>query len=218
MQDMTELVVVALVDQMSDWETGLALSHVRDPAWQRAPGRYEVVTVAEERRKISTTSGMSILPDATLHEVDPERCAMLVLSGADSWVGGSNEANQGFTNLARDMLGRGRSVASICGSTVGLARAGLFDDREHTSNAREFLEGVEGYRGAGLYREAPVVEDRGLITAGAMSWVSYTAAVLDALGLYEPAVLDAWRDLFQNGNGDAYFDLYRLTAASASAP
>ena len=41
---------------------------------------------------------------------------------------------------ATELLSVGATVCAICGATVALARAGLLDQRPHTSNGAGFLE------------------------------------------------------------------------------
>ena len=77
----------------------------------------------------------------------------------------------GFVDAARRWSEAGTPVAGICGATMGLARAGLLDDRRHTSNAPEQLSPT-GYAGAAHYVDAPAVTDRGVITAAAITRVS----------------------------------------------
>ena len=49
-------------------------------------------------------------------------------------------------------------MAAICAATLALARAGLLNERQHTSNAKEYLI-ASGYSGDQFYRQAPVVTD-----------------------------------------------------------
>ena len=90
-------------------------------------------------------------------------------------------------------------MAAICGATAGLARAGLLDERAHTSAAAEYLAAT-GYAGGDHYVDARAVVDGDLITAGPQSPVQFARATLRAprpgvertLDAYE-AVFHAWR-------------------------
>ena len=95
-------------------------------------------------------------------------------------------------------------VAAICGATYGLARAGLLDDRDHTSNAADFLAGVPGYGGADHYQEARAVHDRGLITAPATAPVDFARAVFEALEVFPEPVIEAWYGLYTTGERRFY--------------
>src|ERR687884_682882 len=95
-------------------------------------------------------------------------------------------------------LGAGVRVPAICGATAGLARAGLFDDRRHTSAAPEYLAAT-GYGGAGRYVDARAVIDGDLITAGPQSPVQFARATLERLGLAPERTLNAYEAVFHAG-------------------
>jgi putative intracellular protease/amidase len=97
-------------------------------------------------------------------------------------------------------------VAAICGATGGLAMGGLLDDREHTSNAAEFLAST-GYAGGDLYRNAPAIDDRGLITANANAPIEFAAAIFARLGVFEPHVLESWLKLYRDQDAAGFFEL-----------
>lgn len=195
---------IYVTDTQADWEAGHAIAHIVKPAHQRTPGRYTMRTVAADIEPVTTMGGMRILPDATVAELSPETSAMLILVGADTWDDAAKHTE--VLSAARDFLRAGTPVAAICGATYGLAAAGLLDDREHTSNAAMYLAS-SGYRGAHLYRDAPAVTDRGLITASGCFPVEFAAHIFAALDLYEPHVLEAWRGLYTTGGMEHYMVL-----------
>lgn len=138
-----------------------------------------------------------------LDEVDPSASAMLILPGADTWLSGGNSE---FAGAARQFLDEGVPVAAICGATGGLAVEGLLDDRDHTSNAAEFLAAT-GYAGAHRYRDdVSAITDGNLITASAIAPVDFACEVL-AASLYEPAVLASWYKLYGLGDPAGYAEL-----------
>src|SRR6266508_1028948 len=199
----TKIVHVAVYDTMSDWEIGYATAHINSGLWQREPGSHKVVTVGETGEPVTTTGGMRILPDVAVADVDPADSAMLILAGADTWLTGGNGA---FAKKAREFLDAGVPVAAICGATGGLATEGLLDDRDHTSNALEFLASLPDYKGAEHYRDEPAVNDDGLITASANAPADFAREVLGQLGVYEPSVLASWYKLYGEQNPAGYFE------------
>lgn len=203
----TETVHVAVYDTLADWEVGHAIAHIRNELGQRIPGRYDVTTVGESHDPVTTIGGMRILPDLTLDRLTPDGSAMLILPGAYTWQNG----NHAFARKAREFLDAGVPVAAICGATAGLAREGLLDDRDHTSNAPEFLAAT-GYAGAARYRDVPAITDQNVITAGATAPVEFAREILARLEVYEPAVLDAWYRLFGKQDASAFADFAALTA------
>jgi putative intracellular protease/amidase len=140
--------------------------------------------------------GIRILPDMLLADLDPADSDLLVLAGADTWDEGGGEA---FAAAARRFLDAGVPVAAICGATAGLARAGLLDDRDHTSAAAEYLAAT-GYAGGDRYVDARAVIGGDLITAGPQSPVQFTRATLERLGLASERTLEAYEAVFHRGD------------------
>ncbi len=149
----------------------------------------------------------------TLADLDPSRAAMLVLPGARTWDGGGNAE---MAEAAETFLASGVPVAAICGATAGLARAGLLDDRPHTSAAAEYLAAT-GYAGGARYVDADVVDDGALITAGPTAPLAFARAILARLSVYPPEVLEAWYGLHSTGDPRWFAELMRTTGAVAGA-
>jgi putative intracellular protease/amidase len=189
-----------VTDTYADWEPAYAVAHIQKPDWQRRPGRYAVRTVAAADAPVVSMGGLRIVPGTTLAELAPDESAMLILPGAETW---DSAAHEGVLDTARAFLDAGTPVAAICGATYGLARAGLLDDRAHTSNAADYLA-ASGYAGRDLYREELAVTDRGLVTASGTHPVDFAAQIFAQLGLYEPHVLDAWHGLYTTGDPEHY--------------
>ena len=123
---------VAVYDSLADWEPGHLLAELRTGRFTGTP--FEIVTVAASREPVVTMGGIRIVPDIALAELDPSRSDLLILPGADLWDEGGGEE---FAAAARRFLDAGVPVAAICGATLGLARAGLLDDRRtHQRGAR----------------------------------------------------------------------------------
>jgi putative intracellular protease/amidase len=200
---MTDVVLYA-TDTMADWEYGYLTSGL---AWAEE-GPYRLRVLGDGPGPVTTKGRLRVETDGDLRDVDEDAVAMLVLPGADTWGSGHEEA----LALTARLLTRGVPVAAICGATLGLARVGLLDDRDHTSNAPDFLRS-SGYAGGGHYREEPVVEDRDVITAGATKPVDFAAAVFRRLEVFPPAVVDAWYGLYTTGQR-RYFD--ELAGAGAA--
>jgi putative intracellular protease/amidase len=185
---------VAIYDTLADWETGHLLAELRTGRFTGQ--RFDVVTVAESPEPITTMGGIRILPDMLLADLDPAESDLLVLAGADLWDAGGGEA---FAAAARRFLDAGVPVAAICGATAGLARAGLLDDRDHTSAAAEYLAAT-GYAGGERYVDARAVVDRDLVTAGPQSPVQFARAALERLGLASERTLEAYEAVFHRGD------------------
>lgn len=192
---------LGLYPTLADWEFGYVASGINNPEYQQDPGSFRIVTVGATRDPIRTIGGVTMVPETTLEEVDPHDSAMLVLPGAQIW-----ETNDAFVDAARRWAASEVPVAGICGATMGLARAGLLDDRRHTSNAPEQLAPT-GYAGAEHYIDAPAVTDRGIITAAAIAPVDFAREVFQLLGVYAPPVLDAWYQLYGRQDPSGFYAL-----------
>lgn len=205
----TRDVHVYVFNSLADWEVGHAIAYINTPDYQRQPGRYRVRTVGDSRSPARTAGGFTVVPDLALADLDPKDSAMLILPGGASWDRGENvEALE----KAKQFHAAGVPIAAICGATGGLARAGLLNDCAHTSNAREYLEHVPGYRGGDNYREARAVSQQGIITAGSTAPVDFARAIFETLELYPKPVLEAWFGLFSTGESRYFFDLMRAAA------
>ncbi|MET8874259.1 DJ-1/PfpI family protein [Nocardia sp. NPDC004604] len=202
----------AVYNTLADWEVGAATAHINNPRWQVAPGTFRVRTVGPTRDPITTMAGVRIVPDVALADLTPADSAMLILPGADLWMTGEELAP--FTHKAREFVDAGVPVAGICGSTFGLAKEGLLDDRAHTSNAVEVLQ-YSGYSGAAHYVAEPAVTGDNVITASAVAPFEFARAVLDLLGVYEPRILDAWYRLYGHGDPTGYAELAEYEMASS---
>ncbi|WP_238418715.1 DJ-1/PfpI family protein [Gordonia sp. 'Campus'] len=192
---------LGLYPTLADWEFGYVAAGINNPDYQHEPGSFRIVTVGATRDPIRTIGGVTMVPETTLDEVDPQDSTMLVLPGAQIW-----ERNDAFVDAARRWTAAEVPVAGICGATMGLARAGLLDDRRHTSNAPEQLTPT-GYAGAEHYVDAPAVTDRGIITAAAIAPVDFAREVFALLGVYTPPVLDAWYQLYGQQDPSGFYAL-----------
>ncbi len=183
---------------------------------QKHPGRYRVATVGVTTEPVTTMGGMRIVPDIALTELTPAASAMLILPGAEIWNPTNKGDNSAFAEMAGQFLAAGVPVAAICGATLGLAAAGLLNDRAHTSNAREYVAAAPEYSSE-HYRDEPAVTDRGLITAGATFPVAFARNIFAELDLYSQAVAEAWFGLFDTGDPRWFFKLVAAGEAERAA-
>jgi putative intracellular protease/amidase len=197
---MTTTVVFYATDTMADWEYGYLVAGLA-MANEQAPGSFRVLVASEDGGAVTSMGGMRVTPEVSLADLDPDpEIAALVLPGANTWFTG----HAAVLTLAERTLAADGVVAAICGATYGLARAGLLDDRDHTSNAADFLAEAPGYSGANRYREARAVQDRGVITAPATAPVDFARAVFEALTVFPEPVIEAWYGLYTTGERRFY--------------
>jgi putative intracellular protease/amidase len=187
-------------DSMSDWEIGYAAAGINHSVFQMQPGRFRIQTVGIGKSPVCSMGGITVLPDGLLDELDPADSSMLILPGGMSWDAGKNvEA----ADKAKEFLAAHRPVAAICGATAGLARAGILDDRLHTSNSLDYLRAT-GYRGEAFYRNEPAVTGENVITASGIAPLEFARCIFEDLGIFAPDKLDAWYRLFRTGDMSYY--------------
>lgn len=186
-------VVLYVTDTMSDWEYGHLLGGLA-LAERLGPGRFRIVTAGAGDR-VRTVGGLTVQPSTTLAELDRERIALLVLPGARTWGRG----HQGVLGLAQDLLADGTPVAAIGEAALGLARAGVLNDRAHSGNSVGSLTVAAAYAGADHWTGGHALEDRDVITAPGSSPVAFARAVFARLHLFPPVVLEAWYGLYTTG-------------------
>jgi putative intracellular protease/amidase len=204
----TSTVHVAVYDTLTDSEVGHLLVELRTGRFTGTP--FDVVTVAETREPITTMGGLRILPDILLADLEPADSCLLVLPGALMWDTGGGDA---FAAAAARFLDAGVLVAAICGGTLGLARAGLLDDRAHTSAAADYLAAT-GYAGGDRYVDQRAVIDGNLVTAGPQSPVQFARAVLQRMGLASDSTLDAYEGVFHRADPAAFPVLMQASASA----
>src|SRR6266511_3164623 len=205
---LTRTAHLAIYDTLAEMEVGHLLAELRTGRFTGTP--FDVVTVAEAREPVTTMGGVRVLPDMLLADLDPADSDLLILPGAEMWDAGGGEP---FALAARRFLDAGVPVAAICGATAGLARAGLLDDRKHTSAAAEYLVAT-GYAGGDRYVDERAVVDGDLVTAGPQSPVQFARAALERLGLASESTLEAYEALFHRGEQAAFPVLMQARGAS----
>ncbi|MET3666386.1 type 1 glutamine amidotransferase family protein [Caulobacter sp. 1776] len=154
----------------ADWEAGGVLVLLRE----HLKVQIEIATPTGDPE----TSIGGVLAAADYRFDDPvlSDADVYILIGSDEWSKGENPA---ITALIRQAFADGKIVAGICAGTTALAHAGLFEGRKHTSNGKDWLEGVvPGYAGADHYVDsARAVTDGELVSASGLAPVTFAAAV-----------------------------------------
>jgi putative intracellular protease/amidase len=199
---------LAVYDTLTDSEVGHLLVELHTGRFTGTS--FEVVTVAELPQPVTTMGGIRVLPDSLHAHLEPADSDLLILPGAEMWDAGGGEA---FATAAGRFLDARVPVAAICGATAGLARAGLLDERNHTSASADYLR-MTGYAGGDRYVDERAVVDGDLITAGPQSPVQFARATLERLGLATERTLEAYEALFHRGDAAAFPLLMQAQGAS----
>jgi len=205
---MSHTVHVGIYNTWADWEAGFALAHLGSGDWTSPRTSYDIRLVGESAEPVTTKAGIKLTPDMVLSDLQPEDSTMLILPGADTWLAGENLA---FVEAARAFLGANVPVAAICGATIGLARGGLLNDVDHTSNAVETLECPE-YTGAARHMHELAVTDGNLITASGIAPVEFAREIFTLLDFYDAATVAYWYALYGEHDPAGFFGLMQGAA------
>jgi putative intracellular protease/amidase len=176
-EDAMKDVYVLVFDGLADWEIGLITFE------HNARNNIAVTTVGFTGEPIETGGSLRVLPDIALSKIDFDGMGMLILPGGGTW-------HDAFPRDLADVVVRlhemGVPVAAIGGATVFLAKAGLLEGVQHTSNALEYLQQfAPGYGAQDSHRDACAVSDKGIITAGRLASVEFTYQILKTLRVYD---------------------------------
>lgn len=166
-------IVTILTEGYADWETALL----------NAVGRsfygFETRFATPGGKPVTSSGGLKVTPDLAVEDIDVGAIDVLVINGGEAWSKPDAPDIGNVIVAARDA---GKTVAGICDATLALARAGVLDNVDHTSNSADNLPKT-GYRGAAHYQDQPsaVVAGR-IVTAPGTAPVSFMAGVMETLG------------------------------------
>lgn len=167
-------IVTILTEGYADWETALLNAVGR--------GFYHLDTrfATPGGKPVTSAGGLKVTPDLAVEDIDVNAIDALVVNGGEAWSQADAPDIGKVLVAARDA---GKTVGGICDATLALAKAGLLDDVEHTSNSADNLPKT-GYRGAAHYQDQPAAVVAGrIVTAPGTAPVSFMAGVMETLGL-----------------------------------
>lgn len=180
---------LVLVTPFADWEYGFLAGSARE--WFG----LDIVTLSPGGGAVSSIGGLNVAIDRPIADPRNDELAAIAAIGSDSWATTDPE---GLSRLLQTIHAGGGVVAGICGATLALARAGLFDGRAHTSNGVDWIDARLGsYRGKERYRDTPhaVADDR-VVSAPGTAPGTFACAVLEAMLPDRAEVVAQMRMLF----------------------
>jgi putative intracellular protease/amidase len=188
----TKAVYFFAVPGFADWEAAHALAELR------RHGHYDVQVVGLSRQPIQSMGGVIVQPTCSLEEVDSRHVAVFILPGGDRWE--QQPLEREVADVLTTLDDHHVPIAAICAATTAIVRAGLIRGRRHTSNGLEYLKKqVPNYTDAALYAAAPVVRDRGLITASGLADVEFAREIMAELAVLSEEDRAYWTMLFRGG-------------------
>ncbi len=185
----TKMVGFVFVEGFADWEYGFLSASARE--WFGV----NTVSLAPAGAEVRSLSGFRLTPDrSTAPEENTDLDAIAVI-GSDIWA---TPQAPDLTALLRAIAQRCGVVGGICGATLALARAGLFNGVNHTSNGREWItERAPQYAGASRYQDVPdAVADKRIVSAPGTAPGTFAAAFRETLFPTERERIGEMRALF----------------------
>jgi putative intracellular protease/amidase len=206
---MRDTVYVLVFEGFADWQVALALAEIR------RPGDWDVRSVGFTREPVASMSGLKVLPDVRVDELDLQRTALLILPGGHLWMPAQVEQ---ATALARRVHDAGAPVAAIDEGVLAPARAGLLDGCRHTGNwPGQLGREVRGYAGHDQYdANVLAVSDGGVITASHLGNVEFAREIIHTLDLYNASDREHWYRLFKQAVPPPWFSAETVEAVRAA--
>jgi len=197
---------VYVLNTLADWEIGYITAELNSGRYlDKSKGKVPVIKIGNTLKPVTTMGGIVITPDKDISDVEFKEGDLLVLPGADTWMG--NE-NNGILNIVSDAIDKKVIVAAICGATFALAGKGLLNNRKHTSNDKEVLKMIcPDYSGSDYYIDQPAAADDNLITASGLAPLEFAYEVFKKTGVMKESTIEAWYQLYKTREPKYYFDL-----------
>ncbi|MDD1727963.1 MAG: glutamine amidotransferase [Methanospirillum sp.] len=191
---------------MADWEPAYLLAELVSGRFLMGPDqRYQLRLCGRTRDPITSMGGIHLVPDMTMDDIEAGPGRLLILPGGTTWL----DPVQGpVLATVREILKTEMVVGAICGATMGLANAGMLNNRPHTSNDLVALKQFcPGYAGDAYYVSKPAVTDGNLITASGLSAVDFTYEVMKKLGVMRETTLEAWYHLYLTKKPEYFYQI-----------
>lgn len=162
-----------------------------------------VNTFSVDGDPIRSMANIHVMPDRAMAHVDPDTVDLLILPGGEAWENGGNLE---VMPLVKKVLEQDKTVAAICGATIGMASAGLLNNVKHTSNSPGYLGNfVPAYKGAQHYEAQSAVIDGNIITANGAGIIDFMVAILKKDKYMEAPDLIGVEKLYKSGGLDNPF-------------
>ncbi|PWJ85065.1 putative intracellular protease/amidase [Pseudaminobacter salicylatoxidans] len=162
------------IDGFADWEYGLLSASASE--WFAT----RTLSLTPTGEAVRSMSGFRLMPDRGADPAENADLDAVAVIGSDVWA---TPRAPDVSALLRTVEERGGVVGGICAGTLALARAGLFEQADHTSNGRDWiLKHEPDYAGAARYRDVPhAVADGRIVSAPGSAPGTFALAFLEAL-------------------------------------
>ena len=173
---------------------GCAEFEITVACWQIAESEnYEILTIAYEKTPISTNSGLTMIPDKLISEIEnTNNLAGIIIPG-----GSLLDLRQDFQSLLQKLDEENKLLAAICAGPQYFAVSNILDARPFTTSrtAEKYFElNQPDPFDWDYYKETRVVMDKNLITAKGYAFSDFAIAIWEYLGIINSDVeREDWR-------------------------
>ncbi|MEQ8945967.1 MAG: type 1 glutamine amidotransferase family protein [Balneola sp.] len=184
-------VYIFLFDGFSDWEISFLT-----PELQKSE-KIDLKYFSINGEVIKSMGGLTITPDYSIDQINPENISVLILPGGVAW---EDNSITGIDELTEKLHKTNKTIGAICGATTYLARKGYLENLDHTSNALFYLKNfVKEYNGEANYTDELAVTHQNLITANGIGPIEFAREVFKKVELHSEEEIEKWFQLFKNG-------------------
>ncbi len=168
-------VAVFYYEGFAEFEISLALLYLR---------KYELITVAMEKKTYVSLSGQRFIVDALLEDLDPLSIALFLIPGGDPIPYLANKELHDFIEKASS---NGAVIAGICGGADMLISMGFFEEKACTGNPDDPnhpQQLIDCFSKTKVTNE-PVVVDGNFITAQGSAFVEFASVLVKEMQVEE---------------------------------
>lgn len=199
-------VYLYVLDTLADWEIGYLTAELNSGRFlDKTKPLVELIKVGNTEKPIKTMGGITITPDKSIDNINFMEDDLLILPGADTWM---EEENKKVIDIVSSIINEKVIIAAVCGATVALANKGILNNRNHTSNGKEFLKMFcREYTGENFYLNQPAVTDDNLITASGIAPLEFSYEILKRTNVMKTETLEAWYQLYKTKEEKFFYAL-----------
>ena len=180
-----------IYENMADFEIVLTLHCLRNT------GKFDIVTISENREKIMAQSGLKFVPDMQISELSDavlKECAGLLIPG-----GPINPVQNEICPIVQYMEENNKLVAALCFAPQFLGRAGVLKTHHFTTScSRQHIEkiGCDDPFYWDNYEEKRMVMDKNILTAKGFAFVDMAEKISEIFNVFDND--DARKSYFDN--------------------
>ena len=180
-----------LFEGFADWEPAIVTAGLNSYS------DFEIITFSVDGKSVKSMGNLTVKPDLSLEDVKISDFDLILLPGGNKW---EEEGNTEISQLIIDSFKNGKTIAAICAATTFLAKQGIYNNVNHTSNGLDYLKKqVPEYTGDSRYINEPCVSDKNVITANGAGMIEFAHKIFEHFGIMKKEELVWWLKLYKSG-------------------